>query len=473
MGSSNSVALKAGIWYVIATFLSKGVVFFSTPIFTRILTQEEYGIVSTYNSWLGLLTVIATLDLYSCIQISKIDYSEDKDAFLSSVVGLSSLSIFVTFIITKGVSLINPQIIDLPQGLLDFVFLEIFFRNVFTLLQTQHRSYLKYKEFVVLSLIIACISPVLAIAFTLNMSNNKFWGNVLGNAIPVAIIALVLLYIIIRRGRVLYHKEYWKYSLNISLPLVPHHLAGNLLSQFDRVLINKYIGSKATAMYSVPSSYGMIIQMIWTAFNNAWVPWFYDKMKENSENSLNEIKTYVKPYLGIFTLIAIGVVALAPEAIVILGGKQYQGSEYCVVPIVLGIYCQFTYSLYSNIEFYYKKTKKIAAGTIVAALINLVLNVICIPSLGYIAAAYTTAISYAILLLIHFFVSKKIDNRDLYNDRYIFGSILCFFIIAMIFMCLYDKIFLRYVLLLTIIVMFLWTNKTFVFEIYKKLILKK
>lgn len=56
----------------------------------------------------------------------------------------------------------------------------------------------------------------------------------------------------------------------------------------------------------------------------------------------------------------------------------------------------FAYSLYVNIEHYYKKTPYITVNTIIAAASNIVLNFIFIPRYGYIAAAYTTLASYFI-----------------------------------------------------------------------------
>ena len=101
MDSINKKTLKAGTWYIICTFLSKGIVFLTTPVFTRVLDTQEYGITSTYNSWLSFFAVISTLDLYSCIQISRIDYEDKKEEFLSSILSLSSLSAIVVYLIFK------------------------------------------------------------------------------------------------------------------------------------------------------------------------------------------------------------------------------------------------------------------------------------------------------------------------------------------------------------------------------------
>lgn len=468
MEDTNGKALKAGIWYVVATFMTKGVVFLTTPIFTRLLTKEEYGTVSTYNSWLGIFTVLATLDLYSCLQIAKVDFKAEKEKFLSAILCLSSLAVLAVYGVVRLAGAFHADFVGMPVSMLTFMFLEILFRNVFNLLQTHHRSYLKYKEFVFFSIITTVISPILAIILVQNMEDHRVWGNIIGNALPIMLLSFFLAWYILQKGRCLYRKEYWIYGLKISLPLIPHHLAGNILNHFDRIIINKIAGSGQTALYSVVSSYALIVQVIWTSFNNAWVPWFYDKMKENDAQSLKEIKTFVKPYLGAFSLVAIGVIAIAPEAIKIFGSKEYWGSEYSVAPIVMGVYCQFVYSLFANIEFYYKKTTKLAKGTMIAAVINIVLNIYFIPIGGYTAAAYTTFASYFILLVMHYFMARKIDSRDIYGNKFLFLSIAAFFGVTVLFILLYKYIVIRYMTLLVVCLIFLAANRKILIEILRK-----
>ena len=449
--TTNSKALKAGTWYIICTFLTKGIGYLTTPIFSRLLTTEEYGIASTYLSWWGIFTVLATLDLYSCIQIAKIDFNKEANKFLSSILTLSNIGIIVFYALTKCISIFFPAIFVLPNRLLDFMFFEIIFRNAFTLLQTQHRAYLRYKEFVLLSSISTLLSPMISIVLILTMDDNRYWGKIIGNAVPMIVIGFFLIINIYRRGKVLYNKEFWKYGIKISIPLIPHHLAGDILTHFDRVIIGLYWDSKGTALYSLASTYALIAQVFWTSFNNAWVPWFYEKMSINTNESYNEIKRYVKPYLLAFSTIALGIVAVAPEAIKIFGTRDYYGSEAVVPPIVMGVFFQFVYSLYANIEFYYKKTQKLAKGTVIAAIINIILNFMFIPRWGYVSAAYTTLVSYFVLMIIHYIMANRIDNRDLYGREFIIAITVIMALLIIIFKLLYSLFIIRYILIFLLI----------------------
>ena len=65
---------KAGLLYTFGSFFNKGIAFFTVPLFTRILSTSDYGIVSTYNSWVGTVTVLISMTLYMAIRQSFIYY---------------------------------------------------------------------------------------------------------------------------------------------------------------------------------------------------------------------------------------------------------------------------------------------------------------------------------------------------------------------------------------------------------------
>lgn len=72
----------------------------SVPIFTRLMTTDEYGVYSVYQSWYQILTVIVTLNLFAGVyNKGLVKYEDDKDRFTSSMQGLSTLTTIVFFFI--------------------------------------------------------------------------------------------------------------------------------------------------------------------------------------------------------------------------------------------------------------------------------------------------------------------------------------------------------------------------------------
>jgi O-antigen/teichoic acid export membrane protein len=87
---------KAGSLYLIGNLFNKAIAFLTIPIFTRLLTTSEYGIVSTYLSYVTICSVIVSLSLGTSLRAAYVDYKTDIDAYLSSVMFLSFLNFCIT-----------------------------------------------------------------------------------------------------------------------------------------------------------------------------------------------------------------------------------------------------------------------------------------------------------------------------------------------------------------------------------------
>jgi len=93
--NNNAKAIKSGIWYTISNFLLKAIGFLTTPIFTRLLTQAEFGEYSNFASWLNILTIIVTLNMEASLISAKYDYKDRFDNYIYSVLSLSTASVMV------------------------------------------------------------------------------------------------------------------------------------------------------------------------------------------------------------------------------------------------------------------------------------------------------------------------------------------------------------------------------------------
>ena len=83
------VPVKASFWFLISAFLQKGISVISTPIFTRLLSTAEYGQYNVFNSWLGIVTVFVTLQLYSGVFTQgMVKFEDRKYQYASSLQGL-------------------------------------------------------------------------------------------------------------------------------------------------------------------------------------------------------------------------------------------------------------------------------------------------------------------------------------------------------------------------------------------------
>jgi O-antigen/teichoic acid export membrane protein len=114
------------------------------------------------------------------------------------------------------------------------------------------------------------------------------------------------------------------------------------------------------------------------------------------------------------------------------------------------------------IEYYYGKTKFIAVGSMLAAALNVILNNIFIPTYGYVAAAYTTMVTYFLYFTFHFILAVKIHGSGLFSAAQLFG--ICGGMVAMGFVAvmLQDQILIRWVLEVLIgLYSLYWAEKNF------------
>ena len=82
-------AVKAGVYYFICQIIVSGLSFISTPIFSRLMDKNSYGLFSNFAAWESILIPIVTLNLRQSVLKSKYDYPDKNDTFISSILVIS------------------------------------------------------------------------------------------------------------------------------------------------------------------------------------------------------------------------------------------------------------------------------------------------------------------------------------------------------------------------------------------------
>ncbi len=408
---TRSRVLKSGIWYLFSDFLLSGMAFLTIPIFTRLLTVEEYGLVSVYMSVVGIMTIISGASLANGIGRARFDFADSYLEYKSSVLFLSALIFLGVFL---AVFLFSKQLssaISIPSRLVLYAALAGYASFVVGFLKHDLLFRQKYKQRAFLSIVGSLSQIALSIVLVLSLAENLYMGKVFGSLIPSTILALLVFVHIFGPGRRIIYPEAWRFALLFALPLIPHSLSHIILAQFDRIAVQAIVGSAETGLYSFAYNIGMITQVLLGASNAAWVPWFYKKM---SKEEFGKIREATRAYSIIFLTATVVIMTLGPEMGLAMAPGQYLLGLRLVPVIALGDFFRFLYVVYVNFAFYKKKTIAISIGTIMAGVLNVVLNLSLIPVFGYEAAAWTTAISYFCLFIFHWFnVTKLLKDKTI------------------------------------------------------------
>lgn len=449
-----SVPMKAAFWYTICNFINKGISLLSTPIFTRIMTEEQYGTFSIFQSWFNILIIFTSLNIYlSSYTKGLIAYEKEQKKFTSSMLSLTTLITLIFFV----VYILNidfwTKIFELSPNLMLAMFLELLFMPALEFWMAKERFDYNYRKVIAVSICMNIMCLGLSIVAVVN-TQNKIEARVFSDVFSKILFASVFFVIILSQSKKIFDKNYWKYALKFNIPLLPHYLSNYILNQSDRIMIGKMVGKVQAAYYSVAYTISTIMLLLVTAVNNALTPYIYKTIKDNKAE---EIKSKINPIVILMAFLSIFIMALAPEIIRIFAGENYVDAMYVIPPIAASVYFIFVYSMFSTIEYYYQKTGLISIATSISAILNLLLNYFGIKIWGYYAAGYTTLICYLCLTVFHYIFYKKIIIKELpkikevYDMRVmIFAGI--FILAVMIVMALlYKNIFIRYIVVLVIL----------------------
>lgn len=434
-----SKVIKSGIWFTASNFFMKAIGFITTPIFTRLMSKEEYGDFSTFQTWMMIMLYITSLNLEGSLIRACHDFKDDINRYLLSMVSLSMLSTIIWWGMANIFCNQFCDILGVNQLYLNCMFAYLLFSPAINLFQNAERYKYNYKWTVVTSFSVSVGASLLSVVLVIIMQD-QFLGRVIGYITPTVIIGLLIAFYYVNKGKKINFK-YWKYALQISLPYIPHLLSMYLLSNMDRIMIKEICGSEYVALYSLAYTCGMLITIFVTSINNAYSPWLADMLNASRYEVIKEISV---PYVSVFSFLAIGAVLVTPEILYILGGESYMEAKYVMPPVAAGCLIQFVYCMYVNIEQYEKKTVGMAFASIVAAALNYVLNYVFILRYGYVAAAYTTYASYLFLLVAHMFFVRKIGMIHIYDNRKILIVSICSSIVIFFSNVLLEVNFIRY-----------------------------
>lgn len=433
---SNDV--KAGVWYTAGNFVSRGIAFLSTPVFTRLLSKEDYGEFSNFTAWATLIVVITSLDMYASINRAYQDYEDDFDTYMSTISWVSitfSALCYLTVWILRDWAV---NVFGMNFLYINMLFIYLLFSPASQLFLTWQRIRGKYKYAIFVSVGSALLSLILSYVMVMTFQD-KLWGRVLGYVLPIVMINAVIYGFLIFRGRA-FAIEKVKYAMMIAVPLIPHHLSASILAKSDQFMIKKFCGNVDLAVYSFAYDCSLAVSILGTSVNQAYIPWLYRKLREND---FSEINTQARRLLVLFLALILGVMLIGPEVVYIMGGGKYAASVY-MLPIIMTGYCfRFLYTYYANLELYCKKSVVISAATIIAAGINVGLNLLWIPKYGYDAAAVSTTIGFAVLYVLHYFGVRRTPYRNLYHHKKLLLIVLVFIICSLLVIWLYDKTTLR------------------------------
>lgn len=407
--SAIPVQVKASLWFAICSILQKGLSIITVPMFTRLMTTEQYGYYTTYISWYNLLLVFTSLNLfYGVFNNAMLKYRDNRETFISSMQGLVFAVTALFFIVYLAMKDSMNELLGMNTLLVLMLFLELLVTPCLQFWMASNRYDFKYRAIVIVTLAKTIANPLLGLILVI-CSEEKDVARIASIVIVETIFCTIIAGVQFYRGKKFFHKEYWIYALWFNIPLIPHYLAGQILSQSDRIMISKLVGNTAVAIYGVAYNIGLLINIFTNAINGSYTPWFYQSLEKNEYKNIRKVTRVIVLFMCAMVVI---LMFFGPEIISILGTHEYKEGQFCIPPVAASGFFIFLYNIYANVEFRYEKRLYVLFSSLCAAGMNLILNYIFINRYGYIAAAYTTLICYLVYCVLHSLFARLILTRN-------------------------------------------------------------
>lgn len=444
--------MRASFVILISSFITSAIGFITTPIFARILSLEEYGLVTQFNSVLEVITVIATLSLSAGVyQVAMNEFPEDRNRFTFSAMLLSNAATIVVFSVVFLLRNQLSKVLHLSDDLLVCMFFLLLLSPATNMWMAKQRYEYQYKKVALVSIITVAFNLSAGVIAILvikgyNLGNVKIWAT----SITQMITGAIIYYSIAKSSEWKPRWKYIKYAFSFNLPLLIHYLAQYVLRSSDKLMITSICGERDTALYGLGTTVASLAIMAWSAMAASLTPYMYEHINKKEYRKVSNAAVSV---IGIFGVCCFVVSIIGPEIVYILGSNKYMENIQLIPPIAASSLLSSIYGVYSTIAFYHHKRKSTAIMTVIAAAINIGLNYVLIPRYGYIAAAYTTEAAYLIYTGLHYLNYRNIVKADrVFNDRLIWGITILTTIMCLVAGLLYDLWMIRYGVLIIILI---------------------
>nr|WP_297456506.1 oligosaccharide flippase family protein [uncultured Halomonas sp.] len=387
--------------YLISNILNAAIPFLLLPVLTRYLEPEGYGQVAMFQTLISALAAFTGLNTIAAanrIYYDDLQRQEMAD-YVSACVQILIVSSLLVFLAVSffRIPLSRELGIDPFWILMGILVSAATFLVRLRLGQWQVRKQAtKYGAMqIAMSLLNALVSLFLVVVLVYGPE-----GRMIGQSIAPLMIGLLALFLLRRDGLLSFSWKpgFIKDAMQFGVPLIPHVAGIFLLSMVDRLVVNKYLGLESAGIYMVAVQLTMVMGILFDAFNKAYMPWLFEKLKENDIHVKAKIVNWTYGYFLLALVIAVTVALLGPTAVVWLAGDRYSAAASIMGWLALGQAFNGMYLMVTNYMFYSKRTGILSVATISSGLLNLLLLVMLVPALGLEGAA----MSFAIVMIIRF-----------------------------------------------------------------------
>jgi len=405
----SSLFKSAGI-YTLSSMVNAAVPFLLMPVLTRYLSPADYGIVAVFQVLVAFVNPL--IGLSTDAGIAPICQEKRREILNAYVSSCFIILIISTLALSIGIFL-NHEFIqtstEFPDEWLWSVIVISACQFIIIIrisLWQMHLKSLNYGFFQIGQTLITLVGTLFCVV-TMDLG----WkGRIIANVVSAVLFAIVAIYLLWQEDyfRLKFDRQVLNRALKIGIPIIPHALGAGILIMVERLFINNMVGVAEAGIYFTAWQISMGLRIIEVSFNTAFVPWLYERLKENKLEINIKIVKYTYIYVMLM-IIAAGILSLlGPWILKWLVGEKFQLAGKFIGWLALARAIDSMYFMVCNYIFYTMKNKYIAISTFGSAIVHVIACYILIKFNGAIGAAQANVISSLIWVMLTWYFAAKV-----------------------------------------------------------------
>ncbi|MDH5404067.1 MAG: oligosaccharide flippase family protein, partial [Candidatus Heimdallarchaeota archaeon] len=330
--------------YFLIQVATGGLSLIALPIYTSILTKEEYGYISLYTAFVSILIPIITINTHSSISRYYYEENADFDIFLGNTIMLSSsIAFFFSLIILIFYSSI-AEFAEIPLSFPILIIINIvihIIKSIYLQILIPLKESSKIAKLEVSSLYLRFIFSVILI---LSIKEQKYFGYIYASIFVGSIYSIYYVFQIVKLSQWKFNSDHLTYIFNYSVPLLFYSLGGAVLIQIDRIILNDLTNREAVAIYSAGYNIANIISFIISATYASSTPVLFKYLNSGNYKATDKLIIQVFSVSLLFAFILISFSDLATS---ILLNEDYIEATPIIVFVVIGLVFFSAFNIYA------------------------------------------------------------------------------------------------------------------------------
>ncbi|KVV13965.1 lipopolysaccharide biosynthesis protein [Flavobacterium sp. TAB 87] len=419
--------------YGLGPFVPKIISLLMLPIFTKVLTTEDYGVQALMNSSTSLIGVLAMLGLQLPITNAFYHHTHHYKKRWSQFYGFLNIwMIFYSALLAVVIYFIVP--IEAKENLYALILLNVIpivcFGPADTFGQLYYQLNQKPKEVVMRTIVISFITIALNY-YTIVILDLHYMGWFIANCISALLLHFSywypLNYILKIKPIYRFKRKVIFKGLSVSMPMIPHFYSGYLLGSADSLLLKFFLISTAQiGFYGFAASFGALMALAVGAINTAAAPIIMQQIKLKNYEEVKKITWMIQFFLLVGS--SVGCFWLKEVFGIMVNNQELRSGYFLAAIFIMAHNYRPMYFGSSMILFYREKTKNLWKVTLGAGLFCLIMNSFLIPIYGIKIPALILFVSYLIMGYGTFFLKdyKDVAIANFKPWLWFFLTLFCF-----------------------------------------------